>query len=271
MSDTQPASEPSRSFGSVAEAYHRGRPSYPVAAVEWLLGAQPRIVLEQGAGTGKLTAVMVDAGHAVHATEPDPAMLEILQREVPGCSSKQADAEDVPANDNSVDVVVVAQAFHWFDHERALAEIARILRPDGHLAVVWNSPDLRIPWVRRLFHLLGNPDQNVSSIEHLVDSPLFGPVEEQTFSSWQDVNRESIVDLALSRSTIATLDASARADRLAQVVALYDTYGRGMDGMQIPYRVRCFKAAVVQPPANTSPPSTTLAAPEDESADPLPD
>ncbi|MGN0063901.1 MAG: class I SAM-dependent methyltransferase [Nocardioides sp.] len=248
----QPAAEPARSFGSVAEAYHRGRPSYPVEAVEWLLGAEPRIVLELGAGTGKLSAVMVDAGHAVHATEPDPAMLDVLQREVPGCSSKQADAEDVPANDNSVDVVVVAQAFHWFDHERALAEIARILRPDGTLALVWNSPDLRIPWVRRLFDLLGHQDQNTSSVEHVVNSPLFGFVEERTFSTWQDVNRETIVDLALSRSSIASLGADARADKLAEVVDFYDQFGRGMDGMQVPYRVQCFKATVVEPLTSTS-------------------
>lgn len=248
MSDQQPTSDLARAYGSVAEAYQRGRPSYPVDAVRWLVGEEPAIVLELGAGTGKLTSVMVEAGHAVHACEPDPAMFDVLEREVPGASSKQVAAEEVPANDGSVDVVVAAQAFHWFDHTRALPEIARILKPGGTLALVWNSPDERIPWVRRLGDLIGHQDQDTSSVDHVVNSPHFGFVEEKTFSSWQDVNRETIVDLALSRSTIASLAPEPRADKLARVVEFYDTYGRGMDGMQVPYRVRCFRATVVEPP-----------------------
>ena len=248
MTDQQPTSDPALAYGSVAEAYQRGRPSYPAEAVRWLVGEEPAIVLELGAGTGKLTSVMVEAGHAVHACEPDAAMFDVLEREVPGASSRQVAAEDVPANDSSVDVVVAAQAFHWFDHARALPEIARILKPGGTLALVWNSPDERIPWVRRLGDLVGHQDQDTSSVDHVVTSPYFGFVEERTFSSWQDVNRETIVDLALSRSNIASLAPGPRADKLAQVVDFYDAYGRGMDGMQIPYRVRCFRATVVEPP-----------------------
>ena len=92
MSDSQPTADPARSYGSVAEAYHRGRPGYPVEAVRWMLGDEPRIVLELGAGTGKLTSVMVEAGHAVHACEPDAAMFDVLEREVPGASSRQVAA-----------------------------------------------------------------------------------------------------------------------------------------------------------------------------------
>jgi SAM-dependent methyltransferase len=147
----------------------------------------------------------------------------------------------------------VGQAFHWFDHERALAEVARILRPGGTLALVWNSPDERIPWVRRLGDLIGHQDQDVSSTEHVVNSPHFGFVEERTFTSWQDVNRETIIDLALSRSSVAALSEDLRAEKLAQVRDFYDEYGRGMDGMQVPYRVRCFKAVVADPPPTGRP------------------
>lgn len=237
MSDEQ-------SYGHVAAAYHRGRPTYPAEAVRWLLGPEPRIVLELGAGTGRLTEELVRQGHAVHATDPDPQMLEVLREQVPDCSTRQASAEDIPANDASVDVVVVGQAFDSFDHERALPEIARVLRPDGHLALIHHERDARIPWVRRLGNLIGNEDQGFEP-EALVASSLFGFVEDHSFKHWQDVNRDSIVDLALSRPAIASLDTAAQEERIAQVLAFYDDYGRGMDGMQVPYVTRCFKAKVV--------------------------
>ena len=248
MSDELPATQPvdpARSFGSVAEAYDRGRPSYPVEAVEWLAGGEAKVVLELGAGTGKLTRQLVDQGHAVFATEPDEAMLEVLRDRVPEVSAKVATAEDIPANDRSVDVVVVAQAFHWFDHEAALAEIARVLKPGGHLALVWNSRDERIPWVRRMGDILGRHESNTSSAQHVVASDLFGFVEEKTFKHWMEVNRESVLDLARSRSSYAVMDADAQQRHLAEVLAFYDDYGRGMDGMQIPYVTRCYRAAVV--------------------------
>ena len=133
MSD-DPAESPrpadlARAFGAVAEAYDRGRPGYPAAAAAWLMGGEAQVVLELGAGTGKLTRELVDQGHAVFATEPDEAMLAVLRERVPEVSAKVATAEEIPANDRSVDVVVVAQAFHWFDHEAALPEMARVLKP----------------------------------------------------------------------------------------------------------------------------------------------
>jgi ubiquinone/menaquinone biosynthesis C-methylase UbiE len=249
MSDELPAApapvDPARSFGSVAEAYDRGRPGYPADAVAWLAGGEAKVVLELAAGTGKLTRELVDQGHAVFATEPDEAMLELLRARVPEVSAKVATAERIPANDRSVDVVVVAQAFHWFDHEVALAEIARVLKPGGHLALVWNSRDERIPWVRRMGDILGRQDLDTSSADHLVQSGLFGFVEEAAFKHWQEVNRESILDLARSRSSFATMADDEREHNLARVLAFYDDYGRGMDGMQIPYVTRCYRAVVV--------------------------
>ena len=249
MSDELPENpatvDPARSFGSVADAYDRGRPAYPAEAVAWLTGGEAKVVLELGAGTGKLTRLLVDAGHAVFATDPDEAMLEVLRERVPEVSARVAVAEEIPANDRSVDVVVVAQAFHWFDHEVALTEIARVLKPGGHVALVWNSRDERIPWVRRLGDILGRQDSNTSSSQHLVRSDLFGVLEETTFKHWQEVNRDSILDLARSRSSFSTMDDVQREEHLAELRAFYDDYGRGMDGMQIPYVTRCYRAAVV--------------------------
>ena len=242
---TGPAADWARSFGSVAAAYDRGRPSYPREAAVWLVGKDPVTVLELGAGTGKLTAGLVDLGHDVHATDPDSAMLDILRRDLPDVRTSVASAEEIPAADRSVDVVVCAQSFHWFDLDRALPEIARVLRPGGRLALVWNQRDERIPWVRRLGALIGTQEQLRDPAGPLVQSALFGFVEDATFRFWQTVDRESIQDLVLSRSNIAVLDEPTRAAKLAEVLEFYDDYGRGMDGMQLPYTACCFRAAVI--------------------------
>lgn len=253
MSDEPQPSGPNwaRSFGSVADAYDRGRPSYPREAAAWLVGEQPVTVLELGAGTGKLTEQLVALGHDVHATDPDRAMLAILERRLPDVRTSAATAEEIPMADRSVDVVVCAQAFHWFDLGRALPEIARVLKPGGRIALVWNWRDERIPWVRKLGRLIGTQEQLREPSEPLVQSALFGFVEDEMFRFWQHVDRNTIQDLVRSRSNIAVLDPEARDAKLAEVLALYDDYGRGMDGMQLPYEARCFRATVIERPRAT--------------------
>ena len=249
MSD-EPADSPTpadlaRAFGAVAATYDRGRPGYPAEAAAWLMGAEAQVVLELGAGTGKLTRELVDQGHAVFATEPDEAMLAVLRERVPEVSAKVATAEEIPANDRSVDVVVVAQAFHWFDHEVALPEIARVLKPGGHVALVWNFFDQRIPWVRRLVNLVGEHSASShASSDVLADHELFEPAERTTFAFWQDVTRDTLVDIVASRSYVASLPEAERDAKLDAVRALYDEYGRGHDGMQLPYVTECFRAKV---------------------------
>lgn len=253
MTDPAPAdpapADPALSFGAVAGAYDRARPSYPREAAAWLAGEEPATVLELGAGTGKLTEVLAGLGHDVHATDPDEAMLARLRERLPDVLTSVAPAEAIPAPDAAFDVVVVAQAFHWFDQERALPEIARVLKPGGRIALVWNERDQRIPWVKRLGRIIGTQEQ-LRSAGPVEESDLFGPVEEEQFRHWQVIDRASIQELALSRSTIAVLDEEARAAKLAEVLAFYDDYGRGMDGMQLPYLASCFRATVADRPAD---------------------
>ncbi|WP_036565562.1 class I SAM-dependent methyltransferase [Nocardioides halotolerans] len=237
--------QPARSFGGVADAYDRGRPTYPREAAVWLTSDRPLTVLELGAGTGKLTAQLVDLGHDVHATEPDPAMLAVLSKRLPDVRVSQATAEEIPAGDSSYDVVVSAQAFHWFDPDKALPEIARVLRPRGHLSLVWNQRDERIPWVKRLGRLIGSQDQLRDPAEVLGRSALFGEVDQESFRFWQLVDRHSIQDLVRSRSAVATLSAPEQEAKMAEVLAFYDDFGRGMDGMQLPYTASCFRAEVL--------------------------
>jgi SAM-dependent methyltransferase len=233
-----------RSFGGVVDAYDRARPGYPVEAAEWLVGRDAATVLELGAGTGKLTSQLVALGHDVLATDPDQAMLDRLSRNLPEVRTVQASAEDLPLGADAYDVVVAAQAFHWFDLDRALPEIARVLSPGGHLALVWNTRDESIPWVRRLGRIIGTQEQ-VEAPGALEGSELFGDIDEATFTHWQQIDRKSIQDLVLSRSNIAVLDEEGRAAKLAEVLAFYDDFGRGMDGMQLPYVTRCFRTTVV--------------------------
>jgi ubiquinone/menaquinone biosynthesis C-methylase UbiE len=243
-----PTPDWAHSFGGVVDAYDRARPTYPRAAAQWIVGQEAATVLELGAGTGKLTQQLVDLGHGVLATDPDQAMLDRLKRNLPEVSTLTASAEELPVGDHGFDAVVAAQAFHWFDLDRALPEIARALKRGGRLGLIWNYRDESIPWVRRLGKVIGTQEQLVDPSQAIEDSHLFGEVEEATFTHWQQVDRKSIQDLVLSRSNVAVLDEEARAAKLAEVVELYDGYGRGMDGMQLPYIARCFRATVVDHP-----------------------
>ncbi len=245
------------SFGGVAEAYERGRPTYPVDAVRWLLGDHPQTVLELGAGTGKLTRVIAGLGHDVHATDPDEAMLQILERQLPGVRTAQASAEEIPLGDDSVDAVVAGQAFHWFDLDRALPEIARVLRPGGRICLVWNHRNEKIPWVRRLGTIIGTQEQQTDPAQALIFSELFGFVEDHEFTFWQGIDRHSVQDLVLSRSNVAVLDEAGRASKLAEVLAFYDEYGRGMDGMQLPYVTKCYRADLLDRPQVAAAPDET--------------
>ncbi|WP_137295166.1 class I SAM-dependent methyltransferase [Nocardioides dongxiaopingii] len=249
-----------RSFGGVADAYDRGRPTYPADAVAWLVGTEPVAVLELGAGTGKLTERLVALGHEVYATEPDEAMLEVLRRHLPDVPTSASGAEEIPLPDRSVDVVVAGQCFHWFDAERALPEIARVLKPGGVLAAVWNQRDARIPWVRKLGRIIGTQEDLTDPLAAVAASSDFGDVETGSFKHWQVVDRRSIQDLVRSRSNVAVLGDSERERTVADVLALYDDYGRGMDGMQLPYVTACYRAVVVDrpEPAPTPVPEPTV-------------
>lgn len=239
-----------RSFGAVADAYDRSRPSYPEEAATWLVGTKQSRVLELGAGTGRLTEHLLAAGHDVLATDPLPQMLTHLRRRLPDAHVAVGTAESIPAPSRSVDVVVCAQAFHWFDHPLALAEIARVLRPGGVLALVWNARDEGIPWVRKLGALMGGGDNRADLADPLRNSEIFGFVESREFSFWQSLRRPDLLDLVSSRSYVAVLPEDERAGLLARVGALYDDYGRGPDGMQLRYLTRCYRTTVTnQPPA----------------------
>jgi SAM-dependent methyltransferase len=233
---------PYTSFAEVADAYERGRPTYPEDAVRWLAGDEPRDVVDLGAGTGKLTRALVALGHRVTAIEPLPEMLELLPATAPGAFAILGNAEIIPLPDASTDVVTSAQAFHWFDHAAALPEIARVLRPGGRLAIVWNVRAEREPWLKRLSELIGSEGTSAIDVdEPIAASGLFGPVERAAFQIEQALDRDTLLDLVLSRSYCAKLRPAEREPILAAVAGLYDEVS-GPDGVRLPYVTECFRA-----------------------------
>ncbi len=233
---------PYTAFAEVAGAYERGRPGYPEDAVRWLAGDDPLDVVDLGAGTGKLTRALVALGHRVTAIEPLPEMLEQLPAAAPGAFAILGSAEIIPLPDAHADVVTCAQAFHWFDHAVALPEIARVLRPGGRLALVWNSRDDHDPWMARLSEIIGNETVQETDVFPVLEaSGLFGPVETEQFVLEQHLDRKELLDLVLSRSYCAKLPAADREPILEAVGCLYDETA-GADGVRLPYVTECFRA-----------------------------
>ena len=233
---------PYTAFADVAGAYERGRPGYPDDAVRWLVGDAPADVVDLGAGTGKLTRSLVAHGHRVTAVEPLDEMRGELVGVLPGVRALVGRAEAIPLPAASADVVASAQAFHWFDHDNALPEIARVLRPEGRIALVWNSRDDRDPWMARLSAVIGNESIQESDVVPVLDaSGLYGPVETAAFTFKQVLDRDGLLDLVLSRSYLAKLPAPERQPVLDAVAALYDETA-GPEGALLAYVTECFRA-----------------------------
>ncbi|GAS89899.1 methyltransferase [Mycolicibacterium brisbanense] len=225
----------SLSFGSEAAAYERGRPSYPPEAIDWLLPAGASDVLDLGAGTGKLTTRLVERGLNVIAVDPIPEMLELLTNSLPDTPALLGTAEEIPLADNSVDAVLVAQAWHWFDPERAAAEVSRVLRPGGRLGLVWNTRDERMGWVKDLGQIIGHEND---PFNHEVKLPApFAETERQQVEWTSYLTPQALIDLVASRSYCITSPEQVRTRTLGQVRELLATHPAlaNSSGLALPY------------------------------------
>jgi SAM-dependent methyltransferase len=219
--------DPARSFERAATAYESARPSYPDELLDELPLGAGSTVLDLGAGTGKLTRVLTRRYAHVVAVEPLDGMREILESVVPRAASHKGSAESIPLPDASVDAVFAAQAFHWFANDEAIAEIARVLRPGGIFAVVWNegvepSP-LPNAYRERLQELFadgelapGNEEQRFATIAR---GP-FGELHETSVLHEQVQTRESTLAFVSSVSLIARLPDDERAAAMADLGSL---------------------------------------------------
>ncbi len=202
-------------FDRSAAEYERGRPGYPPDAIATLARAlrleAGASVLDLAAGTGKLTRALAATGADVIAVEPVRGMREILAANLPEAEILDGTAEEIPIADASVDAVSVGQAFHWFDGERALPEIHRVLRPGGRLGLVWNSRDETAELQRRITELVepyrGDVPRQTSLAWKTVfaRSALFTELEERQVGWTHTTDVEGLVARVMSISFIAAL------------------------------------------------------------------
>lgn len=191
-------------FGQEAQEYHRWRPSYPPEAVDWVVPTGARDVLDLGAGTGKLTALLARPCLQVQAAEPDLRMLAVLRRHLPNVKAHHAPAERLPIADDSLDAVLVADAWHWFPHAQAIAEVRRVLRAGGRLALIWNTPQLATGWTSQVAQF--DPDADTRRSAPTPTGLPADDVETAVFSwDWQ-------VDAETVAGSLGTNSAYLRAD-----------------------------------------------------------
>lgn len=230
-----------RGFEREAQAYDRGRPEYPAAAIDYLadqLGLRPgRIVADVGAGTGKLTQALEHTGAELVAVEPVAAMRELLARALPAARVLDATAEGLPLAGGSIDAIVVGQAFHWFDGPRALREFHRVLCPEGRLALVWNRRRYEQPLHAAIEEIIApyrgaTPSHRSGQWRGALEATdLFEPIGERVLPFVHVLSREQLVDRVASTSFIGALDEREQAAVLARVrgIAHSDTVELGYE------------------------------------------
>jgi SAM-dependent methyltransferase len=244
--------EMSRSFGSAAAAYEAGRPDYPREAVDWMLApvhhpGRALRVADVGAGTGKLTRTIVEAGAEVVAIDPDADMLAALREHVHGVPTFAGTAEGMPLPDASLDAVLLGQAWHWVDPAVASPEVARVLRSGGVLGLVWNIRDESVPWVADLTAAMhgSHAEQMIADEGPRVKAPL-GELEKRTWSWRRTLGREALLDMVTSRSYVITASEEDRARILGAVSDLFDANRRmdkiGAEVVDLPYLTHAFRS-----------------------------
>jgi SAM-dependent methyltransferase len=231
-------------FSRAAAEYERSRPGYPPEAVTLLqaeLGVGPGAnVVDVAAGTGKLTRLLAATGATVTAIEPVSAMRDVLMDAVPGVEALDGTAEAMPLPAASADVVTAAQAFHWFDTARALEEIARVLRPGGGLALLFNVRDESAGWLAEMGRIIQWHDRDIDHYGNVdwagtvvASSDRFTPVEHRSFRWEQPMTVDLFVERVASISFIAAMSEDERRPYLERSRALVSGFD---EPFGLPYR-----------------------------------
>ena len=243
-----------RGFDATADRYERFRPGYPPDAIGWLV-ASCRIgptarVCDLGAGTGKVTRLLTPTGAAVLAVEPLDGMVTVLHRELPAVPAVVGVAEAMPLADGSCTAITAGQALHWFDLDRALPELHRVLEPGGRLGLLWNGWDDAVGWVHEVRGIVAGAGASEQWLKgHLGDawlheavtaSPAFGALHQQTFRHEVEADPDSVVERIATTSHIAMKPDAERAEVLATVRDAVEG-GADLNGrLQFPYKVDAY-------------------------------
>jgi SAM-dependent methyltransferase len=230
-----------RSFGMAARRYDRYRPTYAEDAVVWALGQASSRVVDLGAGTGILSRQLRRLGHEVVAVEPDDLMRACLVEVSPGVIAVAGRAEAIPLADNSVDAVVAGQSYHWFDQARAHQEIARVIRPGGTFAAMWNDADPSVPWTVRFSEIIDGATRTGRPVADFGDR--FTPAELGEFRHDMWVTPEHLVVLATTRSPYLVADEQGRRDLISLIRALLRDHGlTDLERVAMPHITRVNRA-----------------------------
>jgi SAM-dependent methyltransferase len=227
----------------------RSRSLYPAAAPVWMVGEHRARVLDLGSGSGAFASMLADAGHEVFGIDRDGAQVASLGRRLGTRLHVVGQVETLPFLACNFDVVTASQTLHHFAPGLALSEIARVLKPGGHLAVAYNTRDDTVPWVKRLIGLMrqvdpgsGSGDFGVEAVEAVVESPYFGEVERRTFRNWVPISRGGLVAMVDRRPSTRHLPEEQRTRLLQDVGALYDSSARAPEPLMLPFRATCWRA-----------------------------
>jgi SAM-dependent methyltransferase len=229
----------SRSFDGVAAEYEQYRPEYPVEALLWAverLGLEGGTrVLDVGAGTGKLARGLVALGFEVVAVEPGSRMLEQLRSAVPGAEAHEGAAESIPLPAASVGAAFAGQAFHWFDRDRALPELHRVVRPGGGMALLWNWWDERDPLQHELGELIGYAGHEPYREEELPGEPWFREVGRTVVETVEGSSPDALVGYLATASGFVVAEPEEREQALDRVHALASRYGERLSLPRLTY------------------------------------
>ncbi|WP_314532139.1 class I SAM-dependent methyltransferase [uncultured Pseudomonas sp.] len=239
-------------FSTQAVTYAQGRPDYPRQLTGWLADTlhidAHASVIDLGAGTGKFTRLLSALAPTLIAVEPVAAMGAQLTKLLPDVRLVNGTAESIPLPTASADAVVCAQAFHWFSTEAALAEIHRVLKPEGRLGLVWNVRDESVDWVAAITAIItpyegDTPRFHTGRWREAFTGEYFSEPEMTCFPySHVGSPQEVIMDRFLSVSFIAALPDAAKAVVTAQLQVLIDTHPalKGRDTVAFPYQTQAY-------------------------------
>jgi SAM-dependent methyltransferase len=244
-----------RSFDRSARLYERGRPDYPASAVRFVTSTfglgRGSVIVDLAAGTGKLTRALQVTGAALVAVEPMPGMRRVFRRAVPNVPVVDGRAEAIPLPDGLADAVFVGQAFHWFRGGPALKEIARVLRPDGVLVLVWNTRDDRVRWSRSLTEIVEHAGGSRRGGRRSGEgwrrafrrgpSPFTG-LRKRTFAHAQSATVPTVLARVLSISHVAVQTPAVRRKVAKEVrtILATDPRTRGRKVVTLPYRTEVY-------------------------------